>query len=81
MRLLMAAFWSLLTTSFGYMLYERYWRWEDCFNELGRCHDSEARVMVEQASFIWGLPTLIFGLLTLGSLWSLLRQRTAPKAP
>jgi hypothetical protein len=80
MRMLMGAFWSLLTTAFGYMYYERYWRWEDCFNELGRCYDSEAGVMVEQASFIWGFPTLIFGLLTLGSLWSLLRRRTAPKA-
>jgi hypothetical protein len=34
--------------------------------------------MVEQASFIWGLPTLIFGLLALAGLWSLLK-RTAPK--
>jgi hypothetical protein len=37
--------------------------------------------MVEQASFIWGLPTLIFGLLALAGLWSFLKQRTAPKTP
>ncbi len=80
MRLFMVAFWSLLTTAFAFMFYERYWRWQDCFNELGRCYDSEAGVMVEQASFVWGFPTLVFGLLALGSLWSLLRQRTTAKA-
>ncbi len=79
MGLFMAVFWSLMTTAFAWMFYERYWRWEDCFNELGRCYDSEAGVMVEQASFIWGFPTLVFGLLALRSLWRLLRQRTTPE--
>lgn len=81
MRLFMVAFWSLLTLAFASMFYERYWRWEDCFNELGRCYDSEAGVMVEQASFIWGFPTLVFGLLALRSLWRFLRQQTAPGSP
>lgn len=46
---------------FGYAFYERYWRWRDCFNELGRCYDSNTGVMVEQAGFIWGsLATICF---------------------
>lgn len=34
---------------------ERYWRWRDCFNELGRCYDpATEQVYVEQAGIVWG---------------------------
>lgn len=78
MRLSMVALWSLLTAAFAMTFYERYWRWADCFNELGRCYDTDAGVMVEQASFIWGVPTFVSALLLGLSLWQLLRRRTAP---
>ena len=65
----------------GFFFHERYWRWRGCFNELGRCYDTEAGVMVEQAGAIWGTLTLIFGLFALRSLWWLLRQRTAFGTP
>jgi len=33
----------------------RYWRWRDCFNELGRCHDPVSQdVYLEQAGMVWG---------------------------
>ncbi len=59
-RLLM---WLGLSLACALAFHERYWRWRDCFNELGRCYDPQAGVMVEQAGPIWGTPALVFGLL------------------
>lgn len=81
MRIIAPLLWLGLTLACVFAFYERYWRWQDCFNELGRCYDMEVGVMVEQAGAIWGTLTLIFGLIFLGSLWRLLRQRTAPETP
>jgi hypothetical protein len=40
--------------------HDRYWRWRDCFNELGRCWDSETQhVYLEQAGIVWGGLTVI----------------------
>ncbi len=44
--------------------YDRYWRWRDCFNELGRCYDPISQdVYLEQAGIIWGGFAAIFVLL------------------
>jgi hypothetical protein len=35
--------------------HDRYWRWRDCFNELGRCYDPVSQaVYLEQAGLVWG---------------------------
>lgn len=41
---------------------DRYWRWRDCFNELGRCFDPVSEdVYLEQAGLVWGtFATLLF---------------------
>lgn len=78
MRLVAPLSWLGLTLACALAFHDRYWRWRGCFDELGRCYDSEAGVMVEQAGPIWGMLALIFGPLTLRSLRRLLRQRTAP---
>jgi hypothetical protein len=45
---------------FGFAFYERYWRWRDCFNELGRCYDAASQeVFLEQAGIVWGSLTAI----------------------
>jgi hypothetical protein len=45
---------------FGLAFYDRYWRWRDCFNELGRCYDPEAQdVYLEQAGIVWGGLALV----------------------
>jgi hypothetical protein len=67
-----AVLWLAFTALFALAFYDRYWRWRDCFNELGRCYDPEHGVMVEQAGAIWGSLTLIFGLLSIRSLWGFL---------
>jgi hypothetical protein len=76
MRLVRPLVWLALTLACALAFLERYWRWRDCFNELGRCYDPEHGVMVEQAGAIWGSLTLIFGLLSIRSLWGFLWQRT-----
>lgn len=45
---------------FAWVFHERYWRWRDCFNELGRCWDEGSeQVFVEQAGVIWGAFAVI----------------------
>ena len=45
---------------FGLAFYERYWRWRDCFNELGRCYDAASgEVFLDQAGIVWGGLTAI----------------------
>jgi hypothetical protein len=45
---------------FGLAFYDRYWRWRDCFNELGRCYDSKSQqVFLDQAGIAWGSLTVI----------------------
>ena len=40
---------------FALAFYDRYWRWRDCFNELGRCYDPVSQdVYLEQAGMVWG---------------------------
>jgi len=40
--------------------YDRYWRWRDCFNELGRCYDPATQdVYLEQAGVAWGSLALV----------------------
>jgi hypothetical protein len=42
-------------TLFSLAFYDRYWRWRDCFNELGRCYDPASQtVYLEQAGVAWG---------------------------
>ena len=41
--------------------YDRYWRWRDCFNDLGRCYDPVSQnVYLEQAGLVWGGLAVIF---------------------
>jgi hypothetical protein len=81
LKILKTLAWFGLTAACALFFYERYWRWRDCFNELGRCYDTYKGVMTEAAGPIWGTLTLIFGLVALRSLWRLLKQRNASEAP
>jgi hypothetical protein len=53
--------WTLSGLSMGLAVvclvafHDRYWRWRDCFNELGRCYDPISQdVYLEQAGIVWG---------------------------
>lgn len=58
---------------FFYAYYIRHFKWRDCFNELGRCFDSDtSTVYLEQSGPIW----LMFGVLALAlGLWFLRPNR------
>ncbi len=59
-RLVRLAVTGTLAAGSAFLFYERYWIWRECFNELGRCYDGEAGVMLEQAGWHLGrsLPDL-----------------------
>ncbi len=50
-----------LAAMFAFAYYDRYFRWRDCFNDLGRCYDSDSgQVYLEQAGLVWmGLFLLV----------------------
>jgi hypothetical protein len=51
---------AVLGCLFGLAFYHRYWRWRDCFNELGRCYDPKSQeVFLEQAGIAWSSLTVI----------------------
>jgi glucan phosphoethanolaminetransferase (alkaline phosphatase superfamily) len=77
----MSILWLGLALASAFMFHERYWRWRDCFNELGRCYDTNEGVMTDTAGPIWATHMLIFSLLFLRALWKLLRQQTTPETP
>ncbi len=55
-----------LAALFALAFEARYWRWRDCFNELGRCWDSATQqVYLEQAGIFWGGATGVFLVLAL----------------
>ena len=77
MRPTLSAVFLVLTFLFGFAYYDRYFKWRDCFNELGRCFDPETgTVMVIQAGGIWGTLTVLCFLTALWQLWRIKRNRT-----
>jgi len=59
-RLTLGLLFAVAGGLFGLAFYERYWRWRDCFNELGRCYDAASQqVFLEQAGIVWGGLTAI----------------------
>lgn len=40
--------------------YFRYFKWRECFNQLGRCYDPETgQVLLQQAGLVWGSAALL----------------------
>jgi hypothetical protein len=65
---ILAVFFAAGAILFGLAWYDRYWRLRECFNELGRCYDSDSQqVFLEQAGLVWGTFAVICVLL---SLWA-----------
>jgi hypothetical protein len=68
----LVSFSALLALAF----YDRYWRWRDCFNELGRCYDPTTQnVYLEQAGGIYGALAALFVILGLALLFKGTRRR------
>ncbi|MBR0825338.1 hypothetical protein JQ596_07310 [Bradyrhizobium manausense] len=55
LRGVLAAVLVALGVLFALAFEARYWRWRDCFNELGRCYDPVSQdVYLEKAGMVWG---------------------------
>ncbi|MBU2994374.1 hypothetical protein Q4555_06630 [Octadecabacter sp. 1_MG-2023] len=62
--------------SFAY--YDRYFKWRDCFNELGRCFDPvSGTVMLQQSGLSWGSLAVLGAVITLYQLWALIRMHSS----
>lgn len=60
---------------FEYAYYVRYFKWRDCFNEVGRLYVPGEGVMLEQAGWVWSLlAAFSFGIFLYRS-WKIMRLR------
>ena len=72
----LAAFFGSGSILFTLAFHDRYWRWRDCFNELGRCYDSDSQqVFLEQAGLVWRTFAVACLVLCMLSVWRLKRGR------
>jgi hypothetical protein len=61
---------------FALAYYDRFWRWRDCFNELGRCYDPDRQqVFLGQAGLVWGTFAVLSLLLATLFAWRAWRHR------
>ncbi|MEQ8367434.1 MAG: hypothetical protein RIB61_12055 [Roseicyclus sp.] len=49
--------------------HNRYYRWRDCFNELGRCYDPNTTTVYTTSGLVWGGVSLAFACLCALTLW------------
>ena len=75
-RLIVALLFAAGAILSGLAYYDRYWRWRDCFNELGRCYDPDSQqVFLEQAGLVWGTLAAVSLLLAALFAWRAVRRR------
>lgn len=64
-----------LAALFGYLAWLRYFRWADCFNELGRCYSPDDSGEVYTTGGLgWMLPAIVFAVLAVRRLVRARRQ-------
>jgi len=60
-RWLTALIFFVLSCGSTVFYFDRYWKWRDCFNELGRCYDAGTQmVYFEQAGLVWATFVILF---------------------
>jgi hypothetical protein len=68
---------ALLAGAAGFMFYSRFYRWLDCFNELGRCYDPDGTGQVyTDAGHTWIYPAALFLVL---AAWQAIRPSGTPR--
>ena len=61
---------------FLWCFYIRYYKWRDCFNELGRCYDPDGSMQVYTTAGIWwGWISVAFLAIAVVSAVSMVRAR------
>ncbi|PCK80506.1 hypothetical protein CPT34_12475 [Rhizobium sophoriradicis] len=70
---------ALLSIFFGWLFYERYWRFRDCISQaLSSCLTPDGGNLT-QGGFLWGVFAGLFLLLAMISAWRIFRRRDAGK--
>lgn len=72
-KILFLLIYLALTAFFGVAFYDRFYRHIDCFNDLGRCYESETATVYTTGGMAWGLFAGTFAALALLSLFRLRR--------
>lgn len=63
-----------------YLFFIRYYKWRDCFNELGRCYDPDGSMQVyTTGGSVWGFVSLLFLCVAAMSVVRLRRRVTHPR--
>lgn len=63
-----------LSLIFGFAYYMLYFKWYDCFNEMGRCFDADTGIVyLEQSGAVWLTLTALTSCVSLFQLWRLTR--------
>ena len=63
-----------LSAFFYFSYYALYYKWRDCFNELGRCFDNDSGVIyLEQSGIIWLSLAVLTSCIALYQLYNLIR--------
>jgi hypothetical protein len=69
--LALAALFLAAALTCGWMFHDHYWKWRNCFNELGRCFVPETGIVLSDNNFVWGLIAAVaFALALLFGIWS-----------
>ena len=59
---------------FCFAYYDSYFKWRSCFNELGRCFDSDTGVVhLEQSGVAWLTLAVLASSIALYQIWRLSR--------
>lgn len=65
-----------LAIIFAYFYYVAYFRWRNCFNEAGRCFDSDAGVVhLQQSGIVWLLLAVLALVAGIFNAWHLIRNK------
>ena len=71
----------IVSSALWYAFYLFYYKWLNCFNELGRCFDSGSGVVyTEQSGIFWLLIAVLASLMTLFQLLLFSRQKPTLKS-
>ena len=79
-RLTLSLLFLGLSGLFAAAYYHRYFKWRDCFNELGRCLAPETvTVYLEQAGITWSSLAILTFICGLYQLARFIRQKRSAK--
>lgn len=75
MKLFGAVIGSIGTAFFSWVFYIRFYKWIDCFNELGRCYVAEEETVYTTAGHVWSYFAVLFLAVTVFCVVEIFRKK------